>query len=452
MLIGGIHNCGTVGSPASEILHLRSEILWLEDSRITKKSQMDGKGDHGEYIGCRQGHTKYIQLQSCMTQYTRFGNPCRPVRPPRNSAADSAILGRENKSRHGLCTAKKRQLESIPHSDNNQRGFKKMSFVIEFLRRQFTALPPLPPVSLIGQNVIVTGANTGLGYETALGLAKLNPARLICACRDVERGNAAVQRIRQSSGVSDETSVEMWLLDLADFNSVKAFAERVEKELKTVNIVVENAGVSTLKWSITKDGWEKTLQVNVLATFLLAILLLPILRRTAKTAEKVPRLVIVASEAQYFASFAERSADNIFDALNDEKNARMLDRYAVSKLLDVFLTRELANYVEDIEICSVHPGLCYSDLNRELRGNPILDFFLGVFMKAFARTTEQGATNFIHAAVSDDVKGRGEFLSDFRVREPVKMVASPEGNKLQKKLWDELIQIYKNAGFDCGHL
>ena len=130
---------------------------------------------------------------------------------------------------------------------------------------------PVLNADLTGKTVIVIGANTGLGFETAKHLATMNPARLVLGCRSKERGEAALQRKdsfllfpRRSSTVTglvettQYTRAELWLIDLANFASVKAFADKVTDELDRVDILIENAAVATFKYSVTVDGWENT--------------------------------------------------------------------------------------------------------------------------------------------------------------------------------------------------
>lgn len=138
--------------------------------------------------------------------------------------------------------------------------------------------------------------------QTAIHLARLSPARLILAVRDTEKGGLASKMIEE---VTPFRGVEVWKLDLASFASVRAFAKRCDTELERLDIVVENAGVATERFEKTDDGWEKTIQVNDLSTGLLAVLLLPLLAKTAllpaiEGSTLKPHLCIVGSEGQSF--------------------------------------------------------------------------------------------------------------------------------------------------------
>lgn len=150
------------------------------------------------------------------------------------------------------------------------------------LKEHFVADPqwrPRPNL-LTGRVVIVTGANTGLGLETAIQLGKLDPSLIILACRNTDKGVRAREKVINSTGLT-EGRVWMWELDLASLASVNGFAQRCERELSRLDVLVQNAGMNTFNWVTTEDGFESTFQVNVLATGLLGVLLLPLLAKTA---------------------------------------------------------------------------------------------------------------------------------------------------------------------------
>jgi retinol dehydrogenase 12 len=125
---------------------------------------------------------------------------------------------------------------------------------------------PTSTKDLSGRVVIITGANTGLGFEAAKSIYTMNPARLILAVRSTSKGQEAKRAIL--SGVTKsappgqdrgETNVEVWELDLASFDSVKRFSEKCARDLGRLDILLENAGIFATEWTTTVDGWESSL-------------------------------------------------------------------------------------------------------------------------------------------------------------------------------------------------
>jgi len=312
---------------------------------------------------------------------------------------------------------------------------------------------PLPSVSsfkqdLTGKNVIVTGSNVGLGLEAARHLASMNPAKLILGCRDLEKAEAAKESIVKSTGCK---TVECWKLDQADFSSVSAFADRFESEIGTLDLLIANAGVSIPgEYRKTVDGWETVLQVNHLSTALLSIRLLPSLMK-ATVAPPFPRLVIVSSDVHYWVyELPEAQAPNILELLGSEEHCKkdgvQAKRYGVSKLMNVFFTRSLAEHIPStaaLTVNAVNPGLCHSDLTRN-RKNSTLKFQIWKLVNA--RSTEVGSRTLLHAALSKDMQGQtGKFTNACAVAEESDLVLSPEGKTIQDRIWEETKEILEKA-------
>jgi len=140
--------------------------------------------------------------------------------------------------------------------------------------------PPSPVTTKFTDKiVIVTGANTGIGYEAALKYVELGASTVIIAVRSLSKGQAAKERIEQKTKIADV--VEVWELDMHNFSSVDAFAQRVDHGLPRLDVALLNAGVVSAKYQSSSEGWEKMLQINTLSTALLAILLLPKLKASS---------------------------------------------------------------------------------------------------------------------------------------------------------------------------
>ncbi|KAF7354600.1 hypothetical protein MSAN_01373300 [Mycena sanguinolenta] len=227
-----------------------------------------------------------------------------------------------------------------------------LSFASIFLRTQLFAKLENTNADLTGRTYLVTGSNTGLGLALAIHLARLHPERLILAVRDLKKGDAAKEKIIAETGFKG--SIEVWELDMASFASVTKFAERAKTTLKRLDGAVLNAGINIWDWRVTEDGWERTLQINVLSTGLLGVLLLPLLQATSKLPSPLPgsalppHLTITGSEGAhivcFLAKFSEKSAANILKTMNDESQSKknMTDRYPTSKLFNLYLAREIA--------------------------------------------------------------------------------------------------------------
>lgn len=190
-----------------------------------------------------------------------------------------------------------------------------------FIRSQELKLP-YPEHDFSGQTIIVTGANVGLGLEAARHFVRLNAEKVILAVRSVAKGEAAKADIEASTkrlGV-----VDVYELDLGSYASVKSFVSRVS-DLPRVDAIVENAGIAMEKFVMAEDC-ESTITVNVVSTMLLAIMMLPILRRSAEKFHIVPRIAIVSSGNHHTTKFPDWKAEDTFAVLNDEQRGDMSRR------------------------------------------------------------------------------------------------------------------------------
>lgn len=308
-----------------------------------------------------------------------------------------------------------------------------LGVALNFFHSQFFVTPPYPTEDCTGKTVVVTGGNVGLGKEAARHYVRLNSDKVIIACRTVAKGEAAKKDIETTTGRTGV--VQVWELDLSSYDNVKKFAERA-RTLDRIDILLENAGVSTNVYT-NVAGNESTITTNVVSTFLLAFLMMPKLKETGRKFGVKPNLVIVSSEVHFFTDFPERKALNIFTELNDEKTARMGDRYHVSKLLEVFVCREIAKYHSadqlGLTINFVNPGFCHSELTRE-RGNGVV---LSTVKNILCRTTEVGARTLVHAGLQGP-ETHGKYMSDCQVTKCAPLVEGAEGPEVQRRVWEEL--------------
>ncbi|CAK5267280.1 unnamed protein product [Mycena citricolor] len=326
---------------------------------------------------------------------------------------------------------------------------------LDFIIAQWSPQHPVVKADLAGKTVVVIGANTGLGFEASKHFAQMNPGRLILGCRSERKGKDAVEKIKNETGIS----AELWLIDLADFASVSAFADRFEREGGRLDILVENAGVATDKYEVSKDGWETSMQVNDLSTPLLALRLLPLMVKTAKEHQTTPRLVIVASEVHHWTEISKEVAEDpsplsvlgSAEFCSDPK--QMTDRYYLTKLLNVFFVRAFNDRLPPstpVVIDAVNPGFCRSELNREAVG--LAGILFAIMQLLLAHTTEEGSRQLIYAALAEGTgeKLRGQFVTNYGVSEVSDFVLTPMGVKLQDRLWDDLIDILQKVDPKVG--
>jgi len=209
---------------------------------------------------------------------------------------------------------------------------------------------------LAGRRAVVTGGNSGLGYETALALA-CHGASVILAARSPERGELAAQRIRAAGGAS----CEFRQLDLASLVSIERFAESVSVDRQPVDILVNNAGIMAVPRAVTADGFESQFGTNFLGHFALTALLWP-----ALVAANAARVVTVSSGVALVGRID-------FQDLNGERRYGRWRAYAQSKLADLLFALELDRRVRrhGLPVTSVaaHPGFAATNLQAKAAGS-----------------------------------------------------------------------------------
>ncbi|KAK0457807.1 uncharacterized protein EV420DRAFT_479290 [Desarmillaria tabescens] len=317
--------------------------------------------------------------------------------------------------------------------------------ILSGLKDQMKAMPPVVKVDLSGKTVIIVGANTGLGFQATKHFATMNPGRIVMACRSEERGQAALERLKNETGYQ---KAELWLVDLSRFSSVTAFANRFEADGGRLDILVLNAGViPTKEYLTTPDGWESALQINDIASPLLALRLLPRILHTAKEYNTTPRICVVASDVHYFTNLPKSVTDgDILATLSSKEyctpSNMQTKRYYVTKLLNVFFARSLQSRLPDsIIVNSINPGFCASELRRSITDTWYMALADWAMVKLIGYTAEEGSRQLVWAAVAEDQNLRGGYVSFSKVVEPSDYAMSETGLKAQEKIWAELVDI-----------
>ncbi|KAH7397774.1 hypothetical protein BKA64DRAFT_753442 [Cadophora sp. MPI-SDFR-AT-0126] len=315
-----------------------------------------------------------------------------------------------------------------------------------FYNNQFKANPqwPTPGTTLSGKTAIITGSNTGLGYEAALQLLELNLTHLIIAVRSLEKGNAAATKLRKLS----KAVVEVWELDMCFYASIQSFARRAET-LSQIDIVILNAGVMKLAFNtVPSTGHEETIQVNYLSTILLALLFLPILKaKSASNLNHEPaHLTIVNAALALIATFPNRTSTLLLPSCNNPKTFSAESHYRTSKLLAHFFLWKLVDFVsaDDVIVSLVDPAWVKgTQFTRDVKG--VMRFGLKVFEMA-GRTPRVGASCFVDAVVNKGRESHGCFLMSWAVHPFPALLYTPEGKVLIERVWEETLNELDFAG------
>ncbi|XP_058054904.1 retinol dehydrogenase 14-like [Anopheles bellator] len=283
--------------------------------------------------------------------------------------------------------------------------------------------------SLRGKTFLITGANTGLGYETTKALARRH-ATVVMACRNMSKARAAIAKLEAELGpVTVGGSLIPMQLDLASFQSVRQFAGELERTIPRLDCLVNNAGLAARTPEFTHEGYEIHYGVNHLGQFLLVDLL------KKRLLEQGTRVVVVSSRMH------EIEAEIDFDNLGRwvEYDSRLNRLYNNSKLMNFYYAREL--YKRGFNVHVLCPGLCHTDFFRHYDPKWYHYLIFSPIVWLMLRSGEQGAQNIIFAATESATTPErnpvtGYFISNVRMRRS-KFHFDEETSA---RLWDESVR------------
>ncbi|MCK4920516.1 MAG: SDR family NAD(P)-dependent oxidoreductase [Bacteroidales bacterium] len=283
---------------------------------------------------------------------------------------------------------------------------------------------------LNGKVIIVTGGNSGIGFETVKELATKG-AKVISACRDTEKGKKAKAEILADN---PEAKIEVIALDLMDLNSIRNFAETIKSKYKKIDVLLNNAGIMMTPYGLTKDGFESQMGTNHLGHFALTGLLLDLIKNTPNS-----RVVNISSSAH---KMGKMNFSNLL--FENRKGYSRIKAYARSKIANLLFTYELQKRFESINSSSIavaaHPGISDTNLGRHFENIWFVKLMMPMHRR-MVQSAAMGALPGLRASTDPNVIG-GEYYGPGgkgeRTGFPVLVESNPESHNMEnaRKLWE----------------
>lgn len=273
------------------------------------------------------------------------------------------------------------------------------------------------PQTMSGKTCIVTGANSGIGLETARGLAQMG-AHVVLVCRNAEKGRAALAEIQREFGSSQ---LDLLIADMSSQASVRALAARILEKYSRIDVLINNAGTAIVKRALSVDGIEMTVAGNHLGAFLLTLLLLDRLKASAPS-----RIINVSSEAQ------RRARLDMDDIQFERRKYSGIAAYGQSKVLMNACTFELARRLEGTGVTAncLHPGVVATNI---WGAAPLVFKLIIAVVKPFMLNSEKGAVVSLYLATSPDVaKVTGEYFEKSKPAPPNPIERDP---RVAAEIW-----------------
>ncbi|RFU25702.1 hypothetical protein B7463_g10630, partial [Scytalidium lignicola] len=325
-------------------------------------------------------------------------------------------------------------------SDRRIEGLRD-SIIAGFKMDRFCSTAQVDPLLISGKTVLVTGTANGLGTAVSKELLSRKADRLIMGVRSLSRGEELKTRLLsdpQIKAANPHAKVDVLHLEMEDFKSVVAFANRGKEITLVLDVAIMNAGVGGLDWSVSISGHEKMFQVNLLSPFLPAIKLVPLLERTANTNGRPSRLIIVGSWTQFSNSHSKVPMPiegGVIKHFDDKSKFDGTLRYPDTQLLTTMLVKELGTQVNKKLVVIVEPTPPWTPTNWG------------------SNYPEGDSQDFAKKMVQEiGLPLEDAFLDDNMIAPRAPFVESPESQSLQQALWQELVEEYKRVDPELGSL
>ena len=270
-----------------------------------------------------------------------------------------------------------------------------------------------------GKTVLITGADGDIGRNTTKGIAEKG-AQIIMACIDLEQAKPALDKIVKET---NNNNIELMQLDLSSQSNIRNFAENFISEYPVLDVLINNAGIFSLKRFETEDGLERTIGINYFGPFLLTHLLLPIIQKS-----KQGRIINISSDSYKQAKFD-------LDDLQSKIKYKGMGAYPSSKLALILFAQELAEKLKstNITVNAVHPGHVSTGIWNMWENPKWYQSLALKILNMFLISPEEGAQTSIHLATSDEVQNiTGKYFSK---KKSVQVNSKYNTLGIQKKLW-----------------
>ncbi|MFD1389124.1 SDR family oxidoreductase [Oceanobacillus oncorhynchi subsp. oncorhynchi] len=251
-----------------------------------------------------------------------------------------------------------------------------------------------------GRTVLITGANSGIGFATAAILAKQG-CRIILVCRNEKKGEEARQKLLKAA---DNKAIDLLIADLSSQQEIRKLAEQVQKRYSKLDVLINNAGGVFSQYQVNNDGFEMTFAVNYLAPFLLTHLLLDQLKAT--DSGRVVNIASVMEDKKFEPDNAVNQTASDYSGMQAYKTAK-----TAVLMMTYYMSERLSN--SGVTVNALHPGFIYTPQATRMAPR-----FLRPVMKLFSKNPEQGAALPAYLASSNEVKDvTGKFFKDNKIEQ-----------------------------------
>ena len=304
--------------------------------------------------------------------------------------------------------------------------------------------------SLAGKTVIITGGNTGLGFEVARQTLLLKASRLIITTRSQAKGETAIAALRGNSEIqraNPDCQIEFFDLDLDDYQSGLRFCQRVKEQVPEVDLLLCNAGIQSLQYEISKSGHERVMQVNAYTHFLIVFELLDLLRATSAKRGSPARVTFLGSYNHVNNALDQTPIPpdcTVLDYLDSKTLVRADRRYNSAKFAIIAFVQNLATLEPSSEVVvnSVCPGVVHTGIVSRL---PMwMQAPTWVYMKLMSVSVEEGGRRIVHAAVEVGDESHGHFFPmGGQVSGATPFLDTDLGKAFKDQLWAEVLADVK---------